>query len=75
MINQWVIGGFPTGAIGLCKDRFDRIEAAARWLRLSREAFSAPVLPVVKERFALNNMGAIERAQRAYRLASGGRHE
>jgi hypothetical protein len=58
MINQWVSSGFPTDAIGAVNDRFDRIEAAECWFRLSREDFSFLRFPVLKERFTVNNVGA-----------------
>ena len=46
--------------------------AAAMWLYLNRSALVGPAIPVLKERFGLRNLEAIEATKRAHTLAYPG---
>ncbi|WP_149747498.1 hypothetical protein [Rhizobium sp. RU35A] len=50
----------------------NRIQAAALWLHQHRETISRPVIPALKERFALSNLEAIEAAKKAHALSHAG---
>lgn len=49
-----------------------RVEAAASWLSRNRDAVSGPLLPLLRRRFDLTSLQAIEAAKRAHQIEYGG---
>ncbi|MDR6664285.1 hypothetical protein [Rhizobium sp. 1399] len=66
MENQSLAAEFPTENGG------DLVEQAARWLALNRDSVVGPVIPFLKSKFGLKNLGAIEATKRAHALRYGG---
>lgn len=62
--NQSVSGGTANTA--------NRVQEAAMWLHLNRSALVGPAIPVLKERFGLRNLEAIEATKQAHALAYPG---
>lgn len=52
----------------------NRIQTAALWLSQHRNTVGSNVIAVLKERFSLGNLEAIDAAKQAHGLAYGGRH-
>lgn len=50
----------------------NRVREAAMWLHLNRSALVGPAIPVLKERFGLRNLEAIEATKQAHALAYPG---
>lgn len=50
----------------------NRVQVAAMWLHLNRSALVGPAIPVLKERFGLRNLEAIEATKQAHALAYPG---
>lgn len=49
-----------------------RLEVAAGWLFRNRDAVSGPLLPLLRRRFDLTSLQAIEAAKLAHKLEYGG---
>ncbi|NSZ15334.1 hypothetical protein [Agrobacterium vitis] len=66
----------PTGTIENIEENGaipNRIETAALWLSQRRHELGSNVIAVLKDRFSLGNLEAIDAAKRAHALAYGGR--
>lgn len=58
--------------IGQFETSPNRVQTAALWLSQHRDELTGPVFPVLKERFGLCNLEAIEAAKQAHALAYSG---